>query len=149
MRNLAAEFDGEIALPAFPMKVAGIGDSFLRETRAAGPLLAGASTLPDLVGSYKAYDERNNLEKEVPYTDEQGNALDPEERKRRIRKRKKELAGGVGKGLGSAAGSLAGWAIPVSTMGGPAGLVVGGLGSLAASALGSRAGKVIGEEVGS
>lgn len=142
MRNLAADFDNEIDLPALSVKLAGVGETFMRETRAAGPLLAGASTLPDLVGSYKAYDERKNVEKETPYTDEQGEPIDPEERKRRIKKRKKELAGGVGQGIGAAAASLGTWVIP----GGPLVQIPLGLGAAYA---GSRAGKAIGEEVGS
>lgn len=155
MRTFAQAFDDEIAEPSLEVvtadKTAGAIGNFMTETRKAGPALAAIGAAPELIGAYKTHGAYGDVEKETPFEDETGAQISPDERRRAIKRRKKELAGATGEQLGSAAGSLAGWMVPVgavATATGLPGLVIAGGAGVGASLLGRRAGRAIGEGMG-
>ena len=139
MGHFATAFKREAEAPsAFLVKEAGLWNSFKSSTTPMGPALALGSAVPDLMGSYQNYKNLDKVDEQNPEYDENGAPIDPEERKRRKKKLRQEAAGGVGEGLGAAAGGLAGFLIP----GGP---IIAGAGMLASSYLGRKAGRMAGE----
>jgi hypothetical protein len=139
MGHFATAFKREAESPsAFFTKEAGLWNTFKTKTTPMGPALALGGSVPDLMGSYKSYKDLGKIDEETPEYDDNGDPLDPEERKRRKQKAKREAAGGVGEGIGSALGGLAGFLLP----GGP---IVAGAGALATSYLGRKAGRAAGE----